>query len=102
MCFPGLCTLAAGWNGVLNVVLRKVTSGSSPGSMCVSDKKKSLVRNQSFQRDFEGCLRWREQSYRGPGHGSWECRKDAEVESENQSVKQLRDYIFHLQVFCVF
>lgn len=77
--------LAAGWNGVLNVVLRKVRAGSSPGPVYMSGKKTSLVQNQSFQRDFEGCLRWREQSYRG--HGSWECRKDAKVGSKNQSVK---------------
>lgn len=79
--------------GYLNVLLRKVRAGSSPGSLCMSGKKNPLCETRAF-KEILGDVS--EQSYRGPGH---ECTKDAKVESENQSVKQLRDYIFHLQVF---
>lgn len=51
--------LAAGWNVVLNVMLRKVRSVSSPGLACVSGRKKPPVQKQSFQTllpDFEGMF----------------------------------------------
>lgn len=49
--------LAAGWKGVLNVVLRKVRAGSSPGPVYMSGKKHLLCKTRAFKeilRDVSG------------------------------------------------
>lgn len=89
--FPLVCGLAAGWNVALKVMLRKVRSVSSPDQRVCLAEINLLCKSRAAKKSSQvlrACLGEGEQAYGGPGRDGWGCRKDAKVETENQSGKK--------------